>query len=83
VTGLTPKGAWMAAPPRRSPATTSPSPGLRPRDDGPGDPASRVISRCCHRSGEVGSRFADVLDGETATVPNARWRKVICDSLET
>ena len=25
--------------------------------------------------------FADALDGAKATVPNARWRKVICDSL--
>jgi len=24
----------------------------------------------------------DALDGATATVRNARWRKVICDSLE-
>ena len=33
-------------------------------------------------SGAAGAVPTNVLDGANATVPNARWRKVICDSQE-
>src|SRR4051812_22260293 len=34
-------------------------------------------------AGQPQGQSADALDGTTATVPNDRWRKVICDSQET
>jgi len=37
----------------------------------------------CLGMGPGGSYDDDVLDGAMATVPNARWRKAICDSLES
>ena len=49
---------------------------------------ARTLTRLDHLSRSIwqglaaGGRFADTLDGTIATVRNAQWRKVICDSQE-
>src|SRR4051794_40719770 len=45
-------------------------------------PAQYVKPRISPSSGLDGGRSNGVLDGAMATMPNARWRKVICDSGE-
>ena len=41
-----------------------------------------LLARSRHAAARLAAVPANVLDGATATVPNARWRKVICDSQE-